>query len=277
MAEHEPLLTTALEYASLGFKVFPLSPLSKIPLKNTKGFKEATTDQETIFNWFIENEQSNIGISMVDSSIFAIDVDNHAGNNQGLESLKKLCNGVPLPDDLTIVETANGGYHIYVKAPAGVEIKQQIGFRPSIDIIKNFVVAPESIIKRKDGSIGTYKIENGSLDDIKEVPPAILEALMNKEQQTQQGSTHKADYSNGKKKYTAQFLEKVIQGVDSGGRNNWLKDIVGTPLAQNMDVNLAYEFIHIVNQSCVRPPLNDDEVNKIFKSILNRERKKRGG
>ena len=277
MAEYESFLIEALELAKQGFKVFPLSKLSKIPLKNTKGFKESTIDEETIFNMFTENVQSNIGISMVGSPVFVLDVDNHNGDNQGLKSLEKLLGGVSLPDDLTIVETANGGYHIYMKAPVGVEIKQQIGFRPSIDIIKNFVVAPPSTIKREDGSIGIYKVENGSLDDIKEVPPAILKALMNKEQSKQENSYYKIDYSNGKKKYTAQFLEKVITGVENGNRNNWLKDIVGTPLAQNMDVNLAYEFIHIVNQTCVKPPLNDGEVNQIFKSILNRERKKRGG
>lgn len=280
MAEYESLLTDALEYASYGFKVFALSPLSKIPLKNTKGFKEATTDQETIFTMFKENEQANMGISMTDSDIFVLDVDNHGGDNQGLKSLEKLLGGVALPDDITIVETANGGYHIYMKAPAGVEIKQQIGFRPSIDIIKNFVVAPSSTIKREDGSIGTYKLENGSLSDIKEVPKAILKALTAKEQPKQSNASYQINYSNAAgqtKKYTATLLEEITQGAKSSERNVWLTKYTGKLLYLGMDPAAAYQFLMVVNENFIEPPLPDNEVNKVFKSVLKAENNKRKG
>ncbi|UJF15007.1 bifunctional DNA primase/polymerase [Jeotgalibaca sp. MA1X17-3] len=274
----ESLLNEALEYASYGFKVFPLAPLSKIPLKNTQGFKDATTDHETIFKMFTENKHANIGISFVDSPIFVVDVDNHQSDHQGIKSFDNLCGYEPLPKDVTVVKTVNGGYHVFFKAPAGVEIKQKIGFRPSVDIIKNFVVAPKSKIQRKDGSIGMYELKVGSLNDIKEVPPVLLKALTTNEQPKYKNSRQGQNYSSndGEKKYTAIYLEKVIQGVEEGGRNDWLTNIIGTPLAQNMDVNLTYEFIHIVNQNFVRPPLHDDEVNKIFQSILRREQQKGG-
>lgn len=278
MTEYESLLPEALEYASYGFKVFALSPLSKIPLKNTKGFKEATTDQETIFKMFTENEQANMGISMTDNDIFVLDVDNHGGDNQGLKSLEKLLGGVPLPDDITIVETANGGYHIYMKAPAGVEIKQQINFRPSIDIIKNFVVAPSSTIKKKDGSLGTYKLENGSLNDVIEAPQAILKAITAKEQPKQSNAAYQINYSNaasGKKTWTATFLEEIVQGQEEPGRNVWLTSKIGKLLSLGMDAEGAYQFLHVINENFIYPPLPEGVVNTIFQSILNKDNKKK--
>lgn len=276
MAEYESLLTTALGYSKLGLKVFPLNSMSKIPLKNTSGFKESTTDEEKIFNWFTENEQANVGISMVDSPVFVIDVDNHKADNEGLKSLNKLLGGVPLPEDVTIVETANGGFHLFFKAPEGVEIKQQINFLPSIDIIKNYVVGAGSTIKKNDGSIGTYKLENGSLDDIKEVPPAILKALTAKEKPKMDRGKYTSPTS-GNKKWTAMFLEEIVIGQAEPGRNVWLTSKIGKLLSLGMDAEEAYQLLHVINENFVYPPLPEENVNTIFKSILNKDNKKREG
>lgn len=272
------LLSEALEYASNGFKVFGLSSMSKIPLKNTKGFKEATNDQEEIFNIFNNEQAYNLGVSMVDSPIFCIDVDNHGNDNEGIKSLEKLMNGVALPDDITIAETANGGYHIYVKAPAGVEIKQQINFRPSIDIIKNYVVGVGSTIKRKDGSLGTYKIENGSLNNVIEAPQAILKALADKDKPKQKKGSYRTDYSTKRtgKTWTATFLEEIVTGVSEPGRNVWLTSKVGKLLSLGVDAEEAYQLLHVINENFVSPPLPDSDVNTIFESILNKEKQKEG-
>lgn len=272
--ENEPLLTTALSYAKLRLKVFPLSPMAKIPLKNTSGFKESTTDEEKIFNWFTENEQANVGISMVDSPVFVIDVDNHKADNEGLKSLNKLLGGVPLPEDVTIVETANGGFHLFFKAPEGVEIKQQINFMPSIDIIKNYVVGAGSMITRKDGSIGTYKLENGSLDDIKEVPPAILKALTAKEKPKMDRGKYTSPTS-GNKTWTATFLQEIVTGQAEPGRNVWLTSKIGKLLSLGMDAEEAYQLLHVINENFVFPPLPESIVNTIFQSILNKDNKKK--
>lgn len=269
------LLIESLEYAENGFKVFALSPLSKIPRKSTKGFKEATNDQEEIFNIFNNEQAYNLGVSMVDSPIFCIDVDNHKADNEGLKSLNKLLGGVPLQKDITIVETANGGYHIYMKAPEGVEIKQQINFLPSIDIIKNYVVGAGSTITKKDGSIGTYKLENGSLDDIKEVPPAILKTLTAKEKPKMDRGKYTSPTS-GNKTWTATFLQEIVTGQAEPGRNVWLTSKIGKLLSLGMDAEEAYQLLHVINENFVSPPLPDSDVNTIFQSILNKEKQKEG-
>lgn len=271
----DSLLNEALSYAKQGFKVFPLSSMSKIPLKNTNGFKEASDNQEEIFNIF-NNERSkyNLGVSMVDSPIFCIDVDNHGNDNEGLKSLNKLLGGVPLPEDVTIVETANGGFHLFFKAPEGVEIKQQINFMPSIDIIKNYVVGAGSTITKKDGSIGTYKLENGSLDDIKEVPPAILKALTAKEKPKMDRGKYTSPTS-GNKTWTATFLEEIVTGQAEPGRNVWLTSKIGKLLSLGMNAEEAYQLLHVINENFVFPPLPESAVNTIFQSILTKDSKKK--
>ena len=73
------ILESALELAEkYGFKIFPCVPNSKIPAK--KKFSEiATNDPEQIKNWWAENQNYNIGISL--KGLVAIDIDVKGGKN----------------------------------------------------------------------------------------------------------------------------------------------------------------------------------------------------
>ncbi len=79
---------------------------------------------------------------------------------------------------------------------------------------------------------------------------------------------------NGSMKYTAQYMNELLIGVDDGERNVWLTSKLGTMLNQGMNAKQAYAFAHFVNEHCVRPPLDDGELNDLFTSILKREMKK---
>lgn len=276
---NESLLITALSYAKAEFPVFPLSPFSKIPLKNTSGFKQATTDEEQIFEWFTEIEPlANVGIALVDTPYFVIDIDDHDGAQSGMKSLMELSNGSPLPDDVTAIQTPNNGTHLYFKVPENIEIKQQIGFKPGLDCIKNFVVGPGSRVKRKDGTVGTYEVVNGSLDSIKEPPQFLLQAITSKQQSKQSNENNGLNYSStgSTKKYTAILLEEIVQGVTESERNIWLTRYTGKILSLGMNPKDAYHFIRVVNENFINPSLDDREVNAIFKSILKAESRKRG-
>lgn len=276
----ESLLIEALGYAKIGLPVFPLSPLSKIPLKNTTGFKEATTNEELIFESFTEIEPlANIGISLIDKPYFVIDIDDHDGTQSGMKSLMSLSNGNSLPDDVTAVRTPNNGTHLYFKAPTDIEIKQQIGFRTGLDCIKNFVVGPGSRVKRQDGTVGTYEVINGSLDSIGEAPTFILNAITSNQQPKQSNASYTLNFNDTArtKKYTAVLLEEIVQGVDESERNVWVTRVTGKLLRLGMSSKEAYEFLLVVNENFVRPPLPDKEVNTIFKSILKAESNKRKG
>lgn len=274
--ENEPLLTTALSYAKLELPVFPLGLLSKIPMKNTNGFKEATTNEETIFDWFTNEPYANIGISLVATPYFVIDIDDHDGKQSGMQSLMELSNGRPLPDDVTVVKTINNGTHLYLKAPAGVEIKQQIGLKKGLDCIKNFIVAPQSRVKRKNGTVGTYEIASGSLDSIKDCPMWLLEAIT-EQQPKEANTTYMLNYDNVNKPktfYTAKFMTELLAGTTTGSRNSWITQQFGRMISLGMDLTVAYEWIRLVNENFIDEPISDSELNKIVLSITKREQQK---
>ncbi|MGE7365187.1 bifunctional DNA primase/polymerase [Desemzia incerta] len=274
----ESLLIDALDYAKIGLPVFPLAKLSKVPLKNSKGYLDATTDEEDIFIFFSEVEPlANIGISLIDTDYFVIDCDNHQEDQDGLKSLMELSEGKPLPDDVVTVKTPNG-LHFWFKQPKNIKIKNQIGLKNGLDIIKNFIVAPPSRVKRKDETVGTYQVVNGALDSIGEAPVWLISAITSNQQPKQSNEINGLNYSNtgSTKKYTAILLEEIVQGVTESERNIWLTRYTGKLLSLGMNPKDAYHFIRVVNENFINPSLDDREVNTIFKSILKAESRKRG-
>lgn len=273
----ESLLIEALGYAKIGLPVFPLAKLSKVPLKNTSGFKQATSDEEQIFEWFIQSEPLNIGLSLVDTPYFVVDCDRHTDEQDGLKSLMELSKGEPLLDGAVTVKTPNDGIHFYFKQPKGIEIKNQIGFKTGLDIIKNFVVAPPSRVKRKDGTIGTYEVVNGSLDSIKDCPTWLLEAITSKQQPKQSNASYTLNFNDTNKPktfFTAKFMTELMKGTTVGSRNSWITQQFGRMVSLGMSFTVAYEWIRLVNENFIDEPISDDELNKIVLSITKREQQK---
>jgi len=60
----QSIYEAAIEYAKLGFSVFPLKPNSKKPA-TSDGFKSASTDPVKIKKWFDNNKGLNLGIATV--------------------------------------------------------------------------------------------------------------------------------------------------------------------------------------------------------------------
>lgn len=81
-------LTYALAYARHGIPVLPLKPGSKAPATG-HGFKDATTDPDTIRRWFAQNPRFGIGIYPHDAGWAVLDVDVKNGG-KGPEQLGAL-------------------------------------------------------------------------------------------------------------------------------------------------------------------------------------------
>lgn len=273
----ESLLIEALGYAKLGLPVFPLAKLSKVPLKNSKGYLDATTDEANIFTFFSEIEPlANIGISLIDTNYFVIDCDNHQEEQDGLKSLMELSAGESLPEDVVTVKTPNG-IHFWFEQPKHIEIKNQIGFRNGLDIIKNFIVAPPSRVKRKDGSIGTYQVVNGSLDNIGEAPAWLVRAITSNQQAKLSDGSYVLDFNDTNKPktfFTAKFMTELMKGTTVGSRNSWITQQFGRMVSLGMSLTVAYEWIRLVNENFIDEPISDDELNKIVLSITKREQQK---
>ena len=143
-ADDPPALgSAALWYAEVaGWPVFPLRPGEKIPATR-HGFKDATTDEDQIREWWSAQPLYNIGIPTGPISGFdVIDVDGPSG----VKSLSELGDDV-LPDIHGKVSTPRG-IHLLVLA---TESGNRAGVRPGIDYrsVGGFVVSPPSIVDGK--------------------------------------------------------------------------------------------------------------------------------
>jgi hypothetical protein len=185
------LLQSALNYANMGFYVFPCrekyegkyyhkkkkryeEALEKQP-RIAGGFRNSSNDKEQIKRWWAVRgwENSCIGIDCGKSGIFVIDIDMHSAN--GLDNFSKL----NISDEKAWhVSTANKGLHLIYSDPNGIG-KTSTKEKTGIDSrgAGGYVIAPPSFILSRDGSKKFYKaIEewNGkpqeiTLDNIKEL------------------------------------------------------------------------------------------------------------
>ena len=70
-------LDTALILANSGIHVYPLSTGSKVPLQGSHGEHDATTELDTIREWFTNNNY-NLAINLKASGLAVLDLDNQS-------------------------------------------------------------------------------------------------------------------------------------------------------------------------------------------------------
>lgn len=118
LASSEPMLGFALNYAALGWPVFPCNPsplkgIGKRPL-TPRGFKDATTDEAQIRSWWDRWSDALIGVPMGPrSGVFAVDPDvpERAGDPDGVEAWRRLQEKYGVVITHTHI-TPSGGIHV---------------------------------------------------------------------------------------------------------------------------------------------------------------------
>ena len=99
-------LRQALAYARRGWPVFPCQPGQKVPATK-HGYKDATTDEQQITNWFGRDPDHNLAIATGAPGPDVLDIDVHGPAGNGYAALGRLhCAG--------LLEDAYG----YVRTPA---------------------------------------------------------------------------------------------------------------------------------------------------------------
>jgi hypothetical protein len=163
-----PLEGAALWYAMHGFHVFPLQRGAKIPLKGSRGCKDATTSMDRVAAWWKAHPQANVGIA-TGHRVDVIDIDGYTGTMQWCSLLEDIrAAGEDPPEILGVVSTPRPfGAHLYVPAEAGRG--NRAALLPGIDVraTGGYVVAPPSV-----NAQGTYSwlspLDLEGLDDAPE-------------------------------------------------------------------------------------------------------------
>ena len=165
----------AISIAKRGVAVFPLKPGGKDPDGRLapRGFRSATTDPETVAQWWDQSPDANIGAVPGSAGYVVLDVDVKdgdagAGAPTGKVSLDtlELMHG-DLPPTLR-VNTPSGGYHLWYKLPEGMEAPGNAAPADGIDVrsAAGYVVAPPS--RLNDG--GSYDVDQSSAIPLDRAP-----------------------------------------------------------------------------------------------------------
>ena len=256
----------ALALADHGFRVFPLSPNSKVPLKGTHGYKDATNDLETVFSWIIAEPRMNLGLSL--DSLLVVDIDIHDSEHNGRESLLKLAKkGYQLPTNTYIEQTPSGGLHYFFKYDG--KPTRKVNILDGIDLLTDFaVISPSEVNGKPYKPIGKYQIK-----DAAPAPQWLIDMM--KPDEKPDFSFTVVRPSKYKSKIAGNLVSMLNQTIDQGGRNDYLTRICGLLLSSTAaSSEVLKTLLKINNANCI-PPLADSEVIGIYKSILKHELRKK--
>lgn len=254
---------TALNLASQGLKVFQLSHNSKVPLKHTHGYKDATNSIDEIRNTF--KPFNNLGLGLAINQLILVDID--VSNNEQLKQVLTELNkrNYNLPQTYT-EKTLSGGTHLIYRTDKTLKPTNKtvfnLGKHLGIEVrTDGVIIAPSCIDKH------IYKpLNNISLVNTTKAPEWLYKVL-------EDNHIHSFNYkarTPTQKYYTGKKLDAIAKGTGQGNRNNWLTGVVGWLFGTGADPETVYQFAFSINRSFVSPPLPDKEVNNIFKSILER-------
>ena len=262
-------LERALELQKDGFFIYPLAPNTKIPLKGSNGFNDATNALVTIQKWWSDEPTRNIALMLKQHNMIVIDCDRHVRNIDGIENFKQLAAKYNGLDTLNTYRqtTPQNGIHFFFRLPDGINIEQQQEAfsealskeKTGIDIIKYGVPLAPTITQK-----GQYKAI-GELTNVAMLPQWIVYLLVKDK------PVNIINYGTQTgKKYTGKFLDELVQGCSTGSRNDWIMKQISKMLSLGADLETIYRLILVVNDNFLDEPLPEKEINATFKSRIKK-------
>ena len=116
-------------------------------------------------------------------------------------------------------------------------------------------------VKKSKDSIYIFKYNDA---------PAIKKEELNKMVVKNEPIT--VDYLNHFHRRDSSYWREIAFGVGEGERNQTLASLTGYLLRRYVDANLVYGLVSAWAMTC-RPPIEQKEVNRTFKSILKKDNK----
>lgn len=239
-----------LAYFRLGFALFPVKAGDKAPM-TANGFKDATRDLNQ-YRQLHRGKPHNIGLPTGEiNGLWVLDVDVKHGGERSLERL--IAQYGPLPDTW-VARTQSGGLHYFFKWDEQRPVRNKVGVLPGIDSRGSggYVLLAPSKVE------GVYSWINPPVHTPLASAPDWLYGII-------------AD----KPAVTRKDLSHLAQGAFDGRRNVSMTELCGTLLGRGVDIELAWALVVAYNQVYTKPPLEEDELLRVFTSIASREIRKR--
>lgn len=264
----------ALQLAQAGVPVYPLAPGSKTPPKGHHGYREATTDTDAILRW---SDDWGLGINLFTAGMLVVDLDRPGtttdgkavhGGKDGVKALKIYLeqHQRQLPHPMYAEQTPHGGLHLFFKLDQPLQQPtRKTNALPGVDILGDFVIASPSEVDGSPYLVMQDQAQPVSIHDTVTAPQWIVGLLT--APQTAFNPAKANSLMKGQKTYTGRLFDKIAQGADEGERNNWLASVTGSILNAGTDPANAYYLIGWINERFISPPLDDREVNAVFKSV----------
>jgi hypothetical protein len=255
----------ALWLAARGFPVFPIyEPVpdgcscnrvecdkqGKHP-RTQHGFKDATTNDAQINEWWSNWPNANIGMPTGEiSGLLVVDIDPRNGGTADRAEFVERFGSIPETPE---VITGSGGRHIYFRWPSGLTIPKTLAQGIDLQGAGAYVVAPPSLHKsgkryEVDGLEGGKAFLN-----IADAPPWLLERI-----------------ATGRQHMTANRPDNPSK-VLAGGRNKSLTSWAGAMRRPGMSQEAIEAALMIENRNRCEPPLPEDEVRRIAVSVSRYE------
>lgn len=260
------ILDFALQYAAMNLPVLPLHSINgegsctcgdqncSSPGKHPRGdlvphgLKDATTNPEIIKKWFGQGQLSlpNIGVvTGTVSGIFSLDIDGPDG--------EVFIFGKEIPRTPSF--RTGRGRQIIFKIPKGKTIRSKTGLVSEIDIRAEgaYIVLPPS--RHHTGKTYNWLI---SPTEVEPAPPPnwLLHMLNNKKNKSTSNNSPRG---------------KLSAVIPDGSRDVSLASIAGRLRHFGADEEEIIEKLQKVNQDHCSPPLGEQQVEKIAKSISRYE------
>ncbi len=225
-AEDVKMAHYAIKYASLGWKVFPVTPDGKTPLiskaKGGNGLNDATDDPKQIEKWWAEYPDANIGLATGKASgVWVLDFDLYkAPDADTLAEFQRVYGTLP---DTYVQKSARGGLHYFLRYNGSKVRTCSSKIFPHVDIRGDggFIILSPSTFEGKP-----YAMERGTP---KYVAPA--QQKLSKAVQELSESPHLSDRQDNPKDFTgttpygqAALLDEIreLRAAPEGQRNETL-------------------------------------------------------
>lgn len=251
------------ELIQQGFAVYLLSQGKNTPYKGSKGHLDATANVRELTDMFLKyGANSNIGITLRDSNLVVLDIDRHTPDKNGLRTPRQL--GItPNFDDEVFETSPRNGIHVFYRVPDDLDVtnlKRNIG--TGLELVTDKITVAPSV----KGGVA-YKHFGKSFSEANLMPDWLIELVSNvaTSGNTQTGRVPK--YS------VKERWQMVLNGFTEGERNLQCTSISGYLLRLGIPTKVAYEIVDLVN-SRSSSPLADKEINTIFRSVYEREKRR---